>query len=176
MIEVEAKVKISNPEKFKKKIKALARYKGSEKKVDDYYTLEPASRYPRKSLRIRKLNTHYQINFKQRGPYIKGVHAKRETEFTASDIKDFLALIKDFGFRKWLTKEKTTHLYRIQKNFHIELNHVKRLGWFLEIEYLAKPNQVKSARTQVQKILKKLEIPKKDIIKDGYTKMLWDKS
>jgi len=174
MIEVESKVKIKNPEAFRKKIRALAKYKGKVKKVDDYYTLEPKSHYPKKSLRIRKLNSHYQINFKQRELYLKGVHAKKETEFTASKIEDFLALIKDFGFRKWLTKEKITYLYQIKKNFHIELNNVKKLGWFLEIEYLTVPSKIKQARREILKVMEKLKISKKDAIKDGYTKMLWD--
>ena len=33
---------------------------------------------------------------------------------------------------------------------------------------------IKKARQEIQKIIKKLDIKKSQIIKDGYTKMLWD--
>ena len=174
MIEVEAKVKIKDPSKAREKISSIAYYVGREKKVDDYYTLESLDSYPKKSLRIRKKGNIYEINFKQRLSYVKGVHAKKEIEFKASDISDFLKLITDFGFRKWLTKEKTTELYKINNNFHIEINYVKNLGWFLEIECLTDKHP-EIVRSKVLQIIKKLEFNKKDIVKEGYTKMLWNK-
>ena len=175
MIEVEAKVKIPNEKEYRKKIKTFGEFKGIEKKTDDYYSLESPKRYPRKSLRVRKKNKTYEINFKEKLSYVKGVHAKNEQEFQVDDIKDFLSLINDFGFKKWLTKIKTTELYEIRKNFHIELNHVKNLGWFLEIEYLTSKNNIRSARKQVLQVIRKLGLKNKDIVKQGYTKMLWNK-
>ena len=74
------------------------------------------------------------------------------------------------------TKEKTSEVYEINKLFHIEINHVKKLGWFLEIEYLADKKGVEKARQRVLEVMKKLGIEKQKIIKDGYTKMLWDKT
>jgi len=44
--------------------------------------------------------------------------------------KHYLKLTKEV--RKWLRKEKRCEIYTIKKNFHIELNHVKNLGWFVE--------------------------------------------
>lgn len=175
MIEVEAKVKITNPKKIRKEIKAIAKYKGKVIKTDDYYTTGSLKKYSKKSLRIRKLNKHYQINFKQRISYIKGVHAKKESEFTVSDIENFIALIKDMGYKRWLTKHKISEIYQIKKNFNIEINYVKRLGWFLEIEYLTTPSKIKQASAQIQKVMKKLNIKISQIEKSGYTKMLWDK-
>lgn len=175
MIEVEAKIRVSDPNKFLKKITSIAKYERTERKIDDYYTLEDLSHYPRKSLRIRKKGNFYEINFKQRISYIKGVHAKKETEFKVSNIDRFLNLIRDFGFKKWLRKEKVTKLYRIRNNFHIELNNVKGLGWFLEIEYLADMKNIERARKEVLDVVKKLGFGKKDLISEGYTKMLWDK-
>ena len=73
-----------------------------------------------------------------------------------------------------MNKDKISELYQIKKNFNIELNHVKRLGWFLEVEYLANMNNINSARKEVVKVINKLGINEKEIIKDGYTKMLWN--
>jgi len=175
MIEVEAKIKISNPNDFKKKALSLGKFLGKTKKIDDYYTLESLKKYPKKSLRIRKIDHKYEINFKQKLSYVKGVHAKEESEFTVSDIKGFLALIKDFGFKKYLVKEKHSQIYEISKLFHIEINNIKKLGWFLEIEYLTNEKNIPKARRQILEIVRKLGISKKKIIKDGYTKLLWDK-
>ncbi len=175
MIEVEVKIRISNPSAFREKARKIAKFIGKEKKIDDYYTLESIDHYPEKSLRIRKRKDHYDINFKNRLSYNSGIFAKNEVEFQVSDISHFLALIENFGFKKWLTKEKITEVYQISKHFHIELNHVKSLGYFAEVEYLALPNEVKSARKKVKDVLKALNVSKKDIVKEGYTKMLWNK-
>lgn len=176
MIEVETKIKIEKPEEYRKKVKKIGRFVCKQKKIDDYYTLEELSHYPEKSLRIRKKDSAYEINFKRKNSYDSGIYTKKETEFTISDISSFLKLIQEFGFKHWLRKEKTTELYEIKKNFHIEINKVKNLGWFLEVEYLAKPNEVEKAKKEILKIVKKLEIKQSQIIKEGYTKMLWNKN
>jgi len=176
MIEVETKISVKNPNAVRKKAKTLGRYTGTETKIDDYYTQEKTGNYPKKSIRIRKVNGSYIANFKQRLSYNKGVHAKRELEYRVENIKDFLGLIKDFGFRKWVRKEKRCEIYRIKRNFHIELNHVKSLGWFAEIEYLVKnESSINQARKEVFELMKKLGFGEKDAIKRGYTKMLWEK-
>ena len=175
MIEVEAKAKIKNLKNIRAKARMIGKYIGKEKKIDDYYTLERLKKYPQKSLRIRKINGFYQVNFKQRISYINGVYAKKETEFKISDINDFLALIEDFGFKKWLRKEKETELYKIKKNFHIELNKVNGLGFFAEVEYLCDKNDIEKARKEVLRAIKELGINKKELVKEGYTKMLWNK-
>jgi len=177
MIEVEAKIGIRNPREFRSKIKKIGKFEGKKTKEDIYYTIEPLGKYPEKSIRIRKLAGHYEVNIKNKISYVKGVHAKKEVELdsTEKDLKLFLDILKDFGFKKWLTKHKISEVYRIKKNFSVEINKVRGLGWFLEVEYLAKPGEIEKARKEVVRVIKKLGIKEKDIIKDGYTKMLWDK-
>tara|TARA_Y100000310_G_C20571178_1_gene758111 strand:+ start:396 stop:938 length:543 start_codon:yes stop_codon:yes gene_type:complete len=175
MIEVESKIKISNPSEFRKKLSKLYKFKSRQKKIDDYYTLGGRENYAKRSLRVRHTGKGiYVVNFKQRISYLSGVHAKNEEEFQVTDIQHFIDLIKDFGFKKWLTKEKHSEIYRIRKDLTIELNQVKSLGWFAEIEYLV-PNksQIPKARKVILDVMKQLDIPKKDVIESGYTKMLW---
>ena len=175
MIEVEAKIKIPEPSLFRKKAGELGKFIAKLSKIDDYYTLEDLKNYPKKSLRIRKLNNFHEINFKQRLSYVQGVHAKNEQEFKIKDIAPFLNLINDFGFKKWLRKEKLSEVYEISRNFHIEINYVNHLGWFLEIEYLCNKKDIFKARKKVLSLVEKLGISKKNIVKEGYTKLLWDK-
>lgn len=174
MIEVESKVLVRDVRKIRRAISNLGKYLGKEKKVDDYYTLEDLSRYPKKSLRVRRRKGFHEINFKQRISFASGVHSKKEVEFQTTDIKGFLDLIEDFGFKKWLRKEKISYVYNVRKNFNIELNKVRSLGWFLEIEYLVSDKKdIPKARKEINKIMSELGVSEKDVVKDGYTKMLW---
>jgi predicted adenylyl cyclase CyaB len=174
MIEVEAKVKVRDPGALRVKIRKIARYVGKEKKVDDYYTLEKIGRYPKKSLRVRHGKDYHVVNFKERISFKRGVHAKKEVEFKVSDLKGFYELLKNFGFRKWLRKEKDCEIYKIVKNFHIELNKIKGLGWYMEVEFLTTGN-IGQARHKIINALKKLGVQRVKIIKKGYTRELWEK-
>lgn len=176
MIEVEAKVSVINPNRIRKISQGLAKFIGKTKKIDDYYTLEDLKKFPKKSLRIRRMDGYYVVNFKHPIEYKKGVHAKKEVEFKVSDINNFLNLIEDFGFVKWVSKEKNCEVFEIAKNFHIELNNVRELGWFVEVEYLVSDKRdVSAAREEVFRVLGELGYSRKDAIKRGYTKQLWEK-
>ena len=128
VIEVESKIKVNNPREARKKIRRIARFVKIERKIDDYYSLGKDV-YPKKSLRVRDKGRKVEVNFKQWISYVRGIHAKRESEFEVSDLKNFFRLLKDFGFKKWIRKEKITELYRTRNGINIELNYVKRLGW-----------------------------------------------
>lgn len=176
-IEVECKVKIDNPSQIRKNIKKIAKLLGKENKIDDYYALK-IKRYPSKSLRIRNKGRKREVNFKERLSYRKGVWAKKEVEFEVSDIDNFFKLLENFGFKKWIRKEKKTEHYRTKDGVNIELNSVKKLGWFVEIEILCDEKDIPKARERVLDIRRQLasplkDFPKKQIKKKGYTKELW---
>lgn len=175
-IEVETKIPIPENQValVRNKIKKISKFMRKETKKDDYYTLE-YFHYPEKSIRIRDKGKIKEVNFKKRHSYSLGVHAKKEVQFEISDTKGFFELIEDFGFRRWLRKEKTTELYRTKSGVNIELNRVKGLGWFIEIEFLSKPSEVNSARQKVIAVRSALGFSEKDSEQKGYTKQLWDK-
>jgi len=171
-IEVETKIKIKNPKEARKRIKKIAKFVRIENKRDEYYSLEKKG-YPKKSLRVRNKGKIREVNFKQWISYKDGIHAKRESEFNVSDLKDFFGLIKDFGFKKWLTKSKKTELYITKDGINIELNKVKKLGWFIEVEILCKESEIKKSRDRITKIMNNLRYKREETEKKGYTKMLW---
>jgi predicted adenylyl cyclase CyaB len=171
-LEVESKIKVSNVKDMRKKIKKIAKYIKTERKIDNYYSLKSGV-YPKKSLRVRSKGSKVEVNFKKWGPYNKGIHTKEESEFEVSDLKNFFGLLNDFGFKRWISKEKTTELYKTRDGINLELNHVKKLGWYLEIEALCHKSGVSKAKKNILNIRKKLEIDNKDIEKRGYTKQLW---
>ena len=124
----------------------------------------------------------YEVNFKKwlTNYWTKEVVVKQEFEFKLKgkeEVEDLLELFKDLGFEEWVRKTKwnETYSYNKDKKVNIEINKVKHLGWFLEIEYLSQKSEIKTARNKILKVLKELEIPFEWIDNTGYTKMLWYK-
>ncbi len=172
-IEVEAKIKIEDVDSVREKIKNIAKFVRKEEKTDDYYSLENG-KYPKKSLRVRDKGNTREVNFKEKISYKQGIWAKKEVEFEVSDINNFFDLLDNFGFKRWVRKEKKTELYKTNDGVSIELNQVKNLGWFVEIEYLSKKKDVDKARKRVKEIREHLGFGEKDSSKKGYTKELWN--
>lgn len=170
--EVELKARVKNPNIIRQRIKKIARFVKKVKKVDHYYTLEKNG-YPTKSLRIRNQGRFHLVNFKKRVSYLQGIYTKKEVEFNLEDIQGFLAVLKEFGFRLWIIKHKESEVYKY-KSASIELNNLRRLGWFVEVEILT-TNNVSEARKNILTIFKLLGINKNDIEKKGYTRLLWEK-
>lgn len=173
-IEVETKIpfKEKDLKSVREKIDKISKFVKRQVKKDDYYTLE-YFQYPEKSLRVRDMGKIREVNFKKRISLVKGIHAKKEVQFEISDVDKFFELIKDFGFRKWLHKEKTTELYRTKNGVNIELNYVKKLGWFLELEVLCSPREINMARKKIIEVRAALGFSEKDSEIRGYTKQLW---
>ena len=171
-VEVESKIKIKDVRDARKQIKKIAKFVKIETKKDRYYSLNEDV-YPKKSLRVRKKGKKVEVNFKQWLSYVKGVHAKKETEFEVSDLEGFFELIKDFGFKKWLMKEKKTELYRTKDGVNIELNYIRNLGWFIEIEILCRKKDVIKSRKKILELREILNIKEREIERKGYTKELW---
>lgn len=186
-LEVETKLRIpdSELERIKSKVKKIALFKSKEKKVDCYYAISKSSKasYPKKAFRIRQSKGQYEINFKKwlKKYWTSDIVVKREFEFVfkkSEELKDFLALLEDLGFSEWIKKVKYNETYKYKKDqrVSIEINKVVNLGWFMEIEYLCKLNEIENARRRIREVLEVLEIPKSWIDNTGYTKMLWKKS
>ncbi len=182
LLEVETKVKINDVNALRKKIQKIARLVKKESREDDYFALKRKFRkhgYPHKAFRIRNIGKEHVVNFKKwlKNYWTKEIVVKEEFEFKIKNVKNFLALMKDLGFVEWMKKIKSTESYvhKRDKRIVIEINKVKHLGYFIEMEYLAKPSEMEKAKKIISRTLKELEINPKQINNTGYTKMLWDK-
>lgn len=181
-LEVETKIKIKNVSELRKKIQKIANLSKKESRADDYFALRRKIRrhdYPKKAFRIRHSPGKSVVNFKKRlkkywDDYIV---VKQEFEFETKNPDEFLALMFDLGFVQWIKKFKQSESYthKKDKKIIIEINKVRHLGYFMEIEYLCQPNEMKKAKKKIMDVLKELEITKEDIDNVGYTKRLWDK-
>lgn len=178
-LEVETKAKINNVSELRKKIQKIAIFKKKESRGDDYFALKIKT-YPKKAFRIRYDGKKYVVNFKKRikSLFSRDIVVKEEFEFTLSDKpNNFLFLLEDIGFKQWVKKRKTTEAYNHKKDKRIiiEINKVEHLGYYLEIEYLAKRSEIEKAKKQIRMTLKELEITKDQIDNIGYTRRLYDK-
>jgi predicted adenylyl cyclase CyaB len=182
-LEVETKIPIPNKNvaEIRKKIKRIARFQKKESRGDDYFAIRTKG-YPKKAFRIRKKPDKFEVNFKkkQKKLYSKGIVVKQEFEFVLKEkehVNDLLALFKDLGFREWMKKRKSseTYLHKKDKRIVIELNKVAHLGYFIEIEYLCQPSEIKKARKKIYQALKDIGINLDQINNTGYTRQLWDK-
>lgn len=182
-LEVETKVRLRDSQisSLRKRIRKVAILKKKGKKVDDYFAVRQKT-YPKKAFRIRSTKDHAEITFKKhlKKYWTKEVVVKQEFEFVLDgkeQKEDMLELFRDIGIVEWVQKVKRneTYKYKKDKTLSIEINHVKHLGYFMEIEYLCQKRDVKRAIKLITTVLKELEIDFKQVDNTGYTKMLWKK-
>jgi adenylate cyclase, class 2 len=185
-LEIETKIRLNESQvnELKKRIKEIGIFEKKVEKIDNYFAIPRKNKkYPKKAFRIRTLGDKYQINFKKplKKYWTKEIVVKQEFEFYLNGKQEKDSLIKlfsDLGFTKWIEKTKSneTYLWKKDKRVSIELNKVKNLGYFIEIEYLAAESEIEKAKAQIKKVLKELNIKPEQINNKGYTKMLWEKT
>jgi predicted adenylyl cyclase CyaB len=181
-LEVETKVVLNKEEVpgLREKILKIAKFEKKGTKGDDYFAIKEKD-YPRKAFRIRNKGEVHEINFKKwlTNLWSKDIVVKEEFEFEieSKNLHSFIALMKDLNFIEWVKKIKHSESYRYLANdkVDIELNNVKHLGWFMEIEYLCPKRELGKAKKTIRKILKDLGVSTDKIDNTGYTKMLWYK-
>ncbi|MBB6042705.1 class IV adenylate cyclase [Borreliella yangtzensis] len=154
MFEVESKAFI--PQKELKRIIKLANKKfkfiKEEIKTDIYYS------NLKKIIRIRKLNTLEKIvTFKKKIiDNNNTIEINKEVEFKIDNINNFLILMKELKFKKLYKKIKKSLIYHIN-NLNVEINEIKNLGFFLEIEKIVtNQNDIDLAKREIASIINQL--------------------
>ncbi|WNY63155.1 class IV adenylate cyclase [Borreliella carolinensis] len=151
MFEIESKAFI--PPKELKRIIKLANKKfkfiKEEIKTDIYYSNK------KKIIRIRKLNTLEKIvTFKKKIlDNNNAIEINKEIEFKIDSMNNFLTLIKELKFKKLYKKIKKSLIYQTN-NLNVEINEIKNLGFFLEIEKIINnQNDIDSAKKEIDNII-----------------------
>nr|WP_267508746.1 class IV adenylate cyclase [Borreliella garinii] len=158
MFEIESKAFI--PQKELKRIIKLANKKfkfiKEEIKTDIYYS------NLKKIIRIRKLNTLEKIvTFKKKIlDNNNAIEINKEVEFKIDNINNFLILIKELEFKKLYKKIKKSLVYQTN-NLNVEINEIKNLGFFLEIEKIINnQNDIDLAKKEIHNIINQFELEK----------------
>ena len=171
MHEVEAKIHLTK-EEFDQLRQSLNQrrgvaYRGQFKKLDTYYHTP----VPNLTLRIRKMSGKNQFQIKYRSTK-EGIEANKEWEWSLGRPLAFKTLLKKAEIHPYITKEKRTDLF-VWKKMNIELNWVKSLGYFLEIETLVKvEKKIPKAMGELKRIFKELGFEEKKFEKRQYLELI----
>ena len=152
MFEVEAKVAISKSEykQLQKVLNKSAKCLESLKNDDTYYG-DPKNVF----LRLRCRGGEYEFNLKRRQT-IRGIESNIEMEWGIKDERVWKKLLKKLTVLPTGRKYKESQRYA-KDGFTIELNRVRRLGYYLEIERLVKRKEdVRKAKKKLLELFKKL--------------------
>ncbi|MFX0000612.1 MAG: class IV adenylate cyclase [Candidatus Hodarchaeota archaeon] len=195
MIEVEIKVRISNPDIIRKKLEEHnGIYKTSLIHEDTYFNMPKGLRDFKKTdeaLRIRKsieFNKHnkdldqkinYFITYK--GKKIDSLTKSREEiDIKINSLEKMKILLKELGFQEILAVKKERELYEFYfQKYQIEIliDYLPILKQhFMEIEYLSgSENEIGEIRQALFDFLKVFGIDKKESIRKSYLELIADK-
>jgi adenylate cyclase class 2 len=168
MYEVEAKVPLTSSDfkRLQKAVQKMAKFQGKSLKKDTYYA-------DTKAIHMRMRNEEKKNVFCIKNKaLINGVEANTEMEWGIKDEKKWKEIMKKSGIKPNLRKTKKTESYRY-KNFTIELNHVAKLGYFLEIETIVeKKEDISGAKKELIDLFKGLGYSQKAFEKRYYIELL----
>ncbi len=172
-IEIEIKARVTNHKEIKKRLKILgAKSLGSLRQLDTYYILNESWRQkigPR--LRVRQDLTHNKYRWEYHEPY--GENQAKENEVAIDDPKMADYILKKMGCKPDVVIDKTREKYRL-KDINIDLDKVKGLGNFIEVEIM---NQKKSVSLKrLKALLEMLGVPAKNYAEyNTYLHLMWQK-
>jgi predicted adenylyl cyclase CyaB len=170
MIEVEAKVRLTKGDfdRLAKEIPTFAKPQGVSLKRDRYYGGGQVD------LRIREEGGEVVLGLKTR-VLKKGIESNEEIEFPIEKPEKWDRLLRKNGFPLRMKKEKRCISFRF-KQYTIELNTVKSLGKFLEIEHLVRnASQVSKAKKGLVELFGRLGFKPNDFERKFYIELLEEK-
>ena len=195
MIEVEIKVKISNPDHIRKKFEDFnGGYKLSLRHEDIYFNMPKGLRdfkQTDEALRLRKsieFNRNSRTKFQKINHFItykgkkidKTTKTREEIEVKIDEIEDMKNLLKQLGFREVFTVIKERELYDFKfKNRKIEalIDYIPILEQhFVEVELITESydNVVENKEILFQ-FLENFGIKKQESIRKSYLELIADK-
>ncbi len=192
MIEVEIKVKISNPELMRKQFKEYnGIYKLSLVHEDTYFNMPKGLRDFKKTdeaLRLRK-SIEFNKNNKEKNQKVayfltyKGkkiddtTKTREELEIKIENLDKMRELLKNLGFKEIFTIKKDRELYEfIFNNFHIDalIDYIPILNQhFIEVEFLSETqNNLESTKNKLFEFLGHFGISQQESIRESYLELI----
>ncbi len=171
MYEIEAKVRLSKADfqRLKKEIPKIARFKKRVLNRDRYFPLNKNF-----ALRIRQQNKTPILHLKRK-KMEEGTEMNQEIEFNISSASKMMTFLKKIGINLPLKKEKRGEIYQF-KDMQIELNIIKGLGPFLEIETIVQSKtSIPKAKKALRNVFKKLGFSPSDYESKYYLELLEEK-
>jgi len=177
LIEVEAKIAISEEEKLRilEKLRSmcpLERIRESEEEDVFFANPNDPSFGMDKTLKLRRSNNGAKLIFKSRRA-TKGLKENLEVEvrIKEGDEGNLLHLLELLGFKESVVIRKKRLSFSVD-GCTVNLDDVKGLGSFLEIEVLASEGNADDAYDKIVSLLSALGLSHKKLIFKGYAEMM----
>ncbi len=101
-----------------------------------------------------------------------GIESNIEMEWEVGDIRKWESLLKTIKITPNISKSKKSTLFK-QNDFIIELNHVRLLGYYLEIERVVKSEkELEKAKIDLIQLFQKLGYSQKKFEPKPYLELL----
>jgi predicted adenylyl cyclase CyaB len=172
--EIEAKAWLDRPSVVERLIRKIAGFEKEENKTDYYFTQSPPPRRPNDDCRLRIIGKTAKLSFKNRRMAGK-TEINEEYELSINNPLNLFRFLDRAGFRMFAIKHKKSKVYRQRSkpNARLEINQVKNLGNFLEVEILGKTRADEgSTIREIKRIFTALKIPEEKIEPRKYIDLL----
>jgi predicted adenylyl cyclase CyaB len=177
--EIERKAWLRDPDGARDRLAHMGRACGETRKDDRYYLLEPKApgcidmiRDP--IFRIRTEGDRCLLTAKKRS-FRGKTEINEEVEIPAGTPEETIRLFEDcLGLRPFVRKHKHTQLFEVN-GLDVEINFVKSLGWFLEVEATADgldPEEENRIMNSIDEVFDALGIREEDLEPRYYIEML----
>jgi len=176
MNEIEAKVWLDKQNISSKNI--LTKLKNDfefldKQKKHDWYFFQKNDKNKKLIFRLRKSNNHLSICYKTHS-MTNGCEHNKEIEFNVENLKAVLNFFDSIGYKIGFEKQKETQAFKY-KDYIIEYNYIKNLGYFLEIEKMIENKQkinIKKERNELEAVFKLFGFLQKNFEKKKYVELL----
>lgn len=168
MVELEAKVRISIKQymALEERLRDEAQYQGERRSEDQYYE-QPG----KANIRIRKRANEASFDLKLRQTQ-RGIESNLEMEWGITDLPEWKRTLKKVGLKPYRRKTKHSKIF-LKDGFNIELNRVRGLGHFIEIERLVKTkDELGKKKIELISCFKTLGFSQKDFEPKPYLELL----
>jgi predicted adenylyl cyclase CyaB len=170
--EVELKAWVKQPTIVEAAAARLGTFRGESTKEDVYFRRRgdnqtvPFNRY-----RLRREGEQAVVTFKQQVE-AGDTEVNEEVEFTVSEARAFFRFAHYLGYEPFVVKHKISRVYRVGR-VNIELNEVKHLGHFAEIEILCQETaEISLAQAEIRHLLLRLGLREADLEPRRYIEMI----
>jgi len=177
-IEVEIRSIVRDAEAVEEKLKLAGSFKGEKVQIDEYF-LHPSRDFfgkknVREYLRIRQQKEKASLEYHL--AHLKEGKKTHSDEFVVGieDAEKMRQLLLLLGFKEWVSVEKKRKVFECQ-DFEADLDEIKGLGTFLEIEAKKDFGGVEKTSEKCIAFLKEIGVKYEPSPEKGYPDMLAEK-
>lgn len=183
--EIEIRLQLDDPDPFLKLLKKSGNFLKGADQVDFYfdppgktfiYTDSEGYKNADEWFRVRisdKNSICYKKWYRDKNTG-KSLYAD-EMELNVEDGKGLIVLLKILGFKQISVIEKHRESWKYE-DFKFDCDKIKKLGFFVEIEFVGKISDPAKGREKIFNLLKILGIKNWKVISGGYPWMQWNKN